>query len=235
MLAPGQWLDALAAFYDRYGYALVFFGSLGENTALVGLFLPGSALALLGGFYARQGTLNITWVILLTWWAMVLGYHVDYVIGRFLLARMAEWWSATSFGRRLRLAGRLRLARALLARHGGKAILASHAIGQMRSFVALSAGASRMSYRRFLGFELAAALLWSITFCLAGYLAGAEHERLQLLLEGSGWVVVALLVLLYIAWRLLRPHLKRRTRPHHPRQRVPLSSPRLSQVPHDME
>jgi membrane protein DedA with SNARE-associated domain len=231
MLNPGQWLDTLAAFYDRYGYALVFFGSLGENTALVGLFLPGSALAILGGFYARQGTLNLTWVIVLTWWAMVLGYQVDYVIGRFLLARVAKHWSATPFGRQLRLAGRLRLARALVARHGGKAILASHAIGQMRSFVALGAGASRMSYRCFLGFELVAALLWSVTFCLAGYLAGAERERLQVLLERAGWVVIALIALLYIAWRLRRSHLKNRpTSQHSRRHAISASSPRGHQM-----
>jgi membrane protein DedA with SNARE-associated domain len=224
MLDLRQWFEALGAIYDRHGYALVFFGALGENTALVGLFLPGSALALLGGFYARAGTLNLAWVILLTWWAMVLGYQVDYLIGRFLLARAAERWGPTTFGQRLRLAGRLRLARALLARHGGKAILLSHASGHIRSFVALSAGASRMSYRRFLAFELGAALLWSVTFCLAGYLAGAERDRLQPLIERSGWVILALLILLYIAWRLLRAHGKRRARSLHLRRRAPSPS-----------
>ena len=198
------WLDTLAGLYDAYGYLIVFFGSLFENTALLGLLLPGGTLALLGAFYAYQGTLNIAWVIVFAWIGTVLGYNVDYLIGRFLLARMTGRLSGSWLGRRLRLAGRLRLGRMFLTRHGGKAILLSHIVGHVRSFVALSAGATRMRYRRFLSFELIAALLWNTLFCLLGYFAGSERERLQLLLERSGWVALIVLALVYVGWRLLR-------------------------------
>ena len=199
-----SWLDALAALYDTYGYLIVFFGALFENTALLGLLLPGGTLALLGAFYAYQGTLNIVWVIVFAWLGTVLGYNADYLIGRALLARMAGRWSDTWLGRRLRLAARLRLGRMFLKRHGGKAILLSHIVGHVRSFVALSAGATHMRYRRFLSFELVAALIWNTLFCLLGYFAGSERERLQLLLERSGWAALLVLALLYVGWRLLR-------------------------------
>lgn len=198
-----DWLDALEVLYAQHGYVLAFVGALAENTALVGLLLPGNTLALLAGFYAREGTLSLPWVIVLSWWGMVLGYQVDYLVGRFVLGRLVHGWAATRLGRRLRLAGRLRLAQRFLARHGGKAILLSHAVGHLRSFVALSAGLSRMRYWPFLAFEVVAALLWSTAICLAGYLLGGERERLELLLERSGWVVLAVGVLLAIAWRLL--------------------------------
>ncbi|HEX8730479.1 MAG TPA: VTT domain-containing protein [Ktedonobacterales bacterium] len=204
MLALDSWLDSLAALYDTWGYLIVFFGALFENTALLGLLLPGGTLALLGAFYAWQGSLNIVWVIVFAWIGTALGYNADYLIGRFLLTRLTGRWSASWLGRRLRLAGRLRLARMFLARHGGKAILLSHIVGHVRSFVALSAGATRMRYRRFLSFELVAALLWNTGFCLLGYFAGSERERLQLLLERSGWVALLALGLGYGAWRLLR-------------------------------
>ena len=80
-----EWLGGL---YSQYGYLIVFLGSLGENTAFVGLILPGGTLALLGAFYARAGTLNIGWVIFFAWIGTVLGYHVDYLIGRFLLGKL---------------------------------------------------------------------------------------------------------------------------------------------------
>ncbi len=87
-----EWLGGL---YSQYGYLIVFLGSLGENTAFVGLILPGGTLALLGAFYARAGTLNIGWVIFFAWIGTVLGYHVDYLVGRFLLGRYAPAWSAS--------------------------------------------------------------------------------------------------------------------------------------------
>ncbi|MEO7002950.1 MAG: DedA family protein [Ktedonobacterales bacterium] len=198
------WLDALESLYGDYGYLIVLLGALCENTALLGLLLPGGTLALLGAFYAQQGTLQLGWVIVFAWLGTVLGYHADYLIGRWLLARLMGRWSGSWAGRRLRLAARLRLGHRFLARHGGKAILLSHIVGHIRSFVALSAGATHMSYRRFLAFELVAALIWNTLFCLLGYFAGTERERLQLAIAQFGWVAFAVFIVAFAAWRLTR-------------------------------
>jgi membrane protein DedA with SNARE-associated domain len=205
-----EWIELLGKFYDQYGYLVVFLGAMSENTFLLGLLLPGGTLALLGAFYARTGTLNLGWVIFFAWIGTVLGYHIDYLIGRFVLERVITRLSTSRFGRRFRLAGRLRLARALLSKYGGRAIFISHLIGHIRSFVALSAGATRMKYRRFLIFELLAALIWNIGYSLLGYFIGAEREQLQLLIERSGWVVFGVLVLLYLTWRFLKPRIAQR-------------------------
>ena len=165
-----EWIQALGAFYDRYGYLVVFLGTFGENTSLLGLLLPGNTLALLGAFYAREGTLSISLVILFATLGTIAGYHVDYLVGRFLLNRFSATWSASRLGRKLRLAARLRLTRRFLTKHGGKAILLSHAVGHMRSFVAVSAGMTMMPYPRFLVYEGIAATRWNILFCLAWYL-----------------------------------------------------------------
>lgn len=210
-LSLNEWLKLLGEFYDQYGYLAVFVGTLGENTALLGLLLPGNSLVLLAAVYARLGTLNLGWVILLASLGTILGYHIDYLLGRFVLARVANGWSASRLGRRIRLAGRLRLARRLIAKHGGKAILMSHLMGQIRSFVALSAGMTRMKYRRFLGYELVAAALWNTAFCLLGYLLAAEIDQLQMLIERAGWALLGVLVLLFLAWRFFRERIKHRT------------------------
>jgi membrane protein DedA with SNARE-associated domain len=70
----------------------VFLGTLGENTAFPGLLLPGNSLALLGAMYARLGTLQLGWVILLATLGTVLGYHIDYLFGRFVLARLIKFF-----------------------------------------------------------------------------------------------------------------------------------------------
>jgi membrane protein DedA with SNARE-associated domain len=200
----------LGGLYEQYGYLIVFLGALGENTAIVGLILPGGTLALLGAFYARAGTLNIGWVILVAWLGTVLGYHVDYLIGRFLLGRYAPAWSASRLGRRLRLAGRLRLGRRLLRKYGGRTIFISHAIGQLRSFVALSAGMTHMRYRSFLGYELISALFWTGGYCLLGYVLGAQFEALQGVIERWGIVLAGALVVLYLGWRVVSPRIRQR-------------------------
>src|SRR5260370_41763490 len=152
MLDIDQWIELLGALYDRWGYLIVFLGSLVENTALLGLFLRGASLALLGAFYAQQGTLQLGWVIFFAWAVTVLGYHADYLLGRLLLTRLLERWGDSWLGRRLRLPARVRLGGRFLTRHGGEAILLSHVVGHVRSFVALSAGGTHTTYLRFLAF-----------------------------------------------------------------------------------
>lgn len=203
-------MSLLHDLYDQYGYLIVFLGALGENTALLGLVMPGGTLALLGAFYARQGSLNLFWVIFFAWIGTVIGYHVDYLLGRFALSRIMSRWGGSALGQRLRLAGRLRLARRMLARYGGRAILLSHVVGHIRSFVALSAGATHMPYRRFLAFELVAALLWNIGFSVLGYVAGAEYDRIQQIVERAGWVIAAVVIAVLLLWKVGLPWLRKR-------------------------
>jgi len=208
------WIELLGDFYDHYGYETVFLGALFENTALLGLVFPGGTLALLGAFYARQGTLSLSWVIALATLGTVLGYHVDYLLGRFVLVHVMSRWGTIGVGRGLRLAGRVRLSRKLLSKHGGKAILLSHTVGHIRSFVAMSAGITHMRYPRFLAFEIVAALLWNIVFCLVGYSVAIEIDQLQRLFERAGWIILGILVVLFAAWSWWR-----RRKRHHVRQK----------------
>ncbi len=203
-------IDLLGKFYDQYGYLIVFLSTLAENTALLGLLLPGNSLALLGAFYAREGTLNVGWVIFFATSGTIFGYHVDYLFGRFALERLLKRWSVSRPGRRLRLAGRIRLSRKMLTRHGGKAILLSHTIGHLRSFVALTAGLTRMHYSRFLLFEIAAALLWNTIYSLVGYFIAVEIDLLQAFFERAGWIILGGLVVLFLAWQLWKRRGRRR-------------------------
>ncbi|MDQ6659397.1 MAG: hypothetical protein M3Z24_00360, partial [Chloroflexota bacterium] len=133
-----------------------------------------------------------------------------YLLGRFVLTHAMTKWSRSYLGQRVRLAGRTRLARKMLTQHGGKAIVFSHVIGHMRSFVALTAGITRMNYLRFLCFEAFAALLWNTAYSLLGFFIAVEIDRLQVIIERSGWVILAVFALLFILWRWWRQKETRR-------------------------
>ena len=190
-------IDALRAAYDTWGYPLVLLGALLENTALLGLVLPGGSLVLLGAVYAQQGVLAWPLVLVLGWLGMVLGTSLDYAFGRWALR-------ATLGQTRLmaRLEPKLGDAERFLERHGAWAFLLAHFIGHIRSFVALTAGTSRLPYRRFLRYEALAALAWNLVWVMAGYLVGAHLEFLQRLMSGAGLAVVLVVVAGYLAYRL---------------------------------
>lgn len=229
-LPVGEWLELLRSFYDQYGYIVVFLGSFGENTAFLGFLLPGNSLVLLGALYARLGTLNLGLVIFWASLGTILGYHVDFLFGRFALSHVVARWGKTRLGRRLRIAGRLRLARMFIAKHGGKAILISHVVGHLRSFVAIGAGMTRMPYRTFLGYEVIAAVAWNTLYACLGYFIAIEIDQLALLFQRAGGVILIALVLLYLAWRFLGPRARQEARR---RQRAALRRRKKTMVMHN--
>ena len=132
---PQHIMEALRAAYSTWGYPLVLLGALLENTALLGLVLPGGSLVLLGAIYAQRGAMALPLVLVLGWLGMVLGTSLDYALGR--------WGLHSTLGRThlmARLEPKLDAARRFLARHGAWALVLDHFIGHVRSLVAIPAG-----------------------------------------------------------------------------------------------
>lgn len=202
-----EWIAWVGTLYDRFGYLVVFLSALSENTAITGLILPGNSLVLLGAFYARLGTLNLGLVIALATLGTIVGYHLDYLLGRFALGALAPRLYASRLGKRLRLAGRMRLASRMLMKHGGKAILLSHIVSTLRSAIAVSAGLARMPYRTFLFYEVIAATVWNTLFALLGYFIAVEVDQLAALIHRFGLVMFAIVVVLYLLWRFFGEHM----------------------------
>jgi membrane protein DedA with SNARE-associated domain len=195
---PQQIMETLRAAYSTWGYPLVLLGALLENTALLGLVLPGGSLVLLGAIYAQQGTMALPLVLVLGWLGMVLGTSLDYALGR--------WGLHSTLGRThlmARLEPKLAAAQRFLARHGAWALVLAHFIGHVRSFVAITAGASRLPYRRFLLYEGIAALAWNLVWVTAGYLVGEHLDALQRFVGGTGLALVVLVLVAYVAYRLV--------------------------------
>jgi membrane-associated protein len=103
-----------------------------------------------------------------------------------------------------RLIGGDRVARveSLLARRGGLAIFVGRFIGFVRSLLPFVAGAAGMGYRRFLAYDLPAAIAWGVSSVLAGVLLGESAGQL-FSVAGMGAIVVlaaAIVVVLLIVW-----------------------------------
>ena len=190
-------IDALRAAYGTWGYPLVLLGALLENTALLGLVLPGGSLVLLGAVYAQQGVLALPLVLLLGWLGMVLGTSLDYAFGRWALRSTLGHTRLMA-----RLEPKLGEAERFLERHGAWTFLLAHFIGHVRSFVAITAGTSRLPYPRFFVYEGSAALAWNLVWIVAGYMVGEHLVFLERVMGGAGLGLVLVAVAAYLSYRL---------------------------------
>lgn len=198
-------VDFLKDYYASWGYLIVLAGAYLENTALLGLLLPGGTLILLGAFYAKLGYLWLPGVIILGCIGMFLGSSTDYWLGRLGLHRVfmkTRFWSRIEAG--------LEKARAFLDKHGGFAIFLSHFIGHIRAFVALTAGASKYPYRNFALLDIGAAFVWNIIFCVLGYLLADNIELVERLYARFGIGLLIVGVVVFIGWRIWQIYRKRK-------------------------
>jgi membrane protein DedA with SNARE-associated domain len=168
-------LDSLTHFislFGSWGYLIVFVIVALECQAILGLFMPGESLVLVGGFLAEQGIFDPGVLAFVIAAAAILGDSIGYDLGR----RLGLGWLIQS-GRRfgLRQESLDRVDR-FFARHGGKAVFASHFMHMMRALMPFIAGASRMRYRQFLVFNAAGCIVWATTFVTIGYFLGASWQ-----------------------------------------------------------
>jgi membrane-associated protein len=164
--------------------ALVF----GEAALFVGFVLPGETAVLLGGVLASLGHLSLPALLALVVVAGVVGDSVGFEVGRRLGPRLMQVRPL----RRHR--DRLERARGYLRDRGGRAVVVGRFTAFLRAVTPAMAGASAMSYRRFLAFNVAGGLLWGVGVTLLGYFAGASYQQVAQTLGRTSAVVLAVVL-----------------------------------------
>lgn len=195
-----QWVGELVKFleqqYASYGYFIVFFASMLENTVLLGLVLPGGTMVLGGAAFAANGTLSLPLVILAGWAGLFLGNCIDYWIGRFGLFTLIEKTFIKKYADPY-----MKQAEGYLTERGGTAILISYFLGAIRSFVSVTAGTVKYPFGRFVLYQLAASFIWNLIYCLAGYFLASTVKSLDGIVSGVGILLFVLVILGYGAYK----------------------------------
>jgi undecaprenyl-diphosphatase len=180
-----HYLLDLIARLGHWSYLIIFMAAALECAAFIGLIVPGESLMLASGFFAQQGILELDAVIVVALVGAIVGDNIGYQLG----CRLGGEW-LIHHGSRFGL-GPDRLARAesFFARHGPKAVFLGRFIGFARALVPFVAGASRMSYRRFLFYNGLGAAVWSVGCVLLGYFLGASWRAAERWVGRSGLIL----------------------------------------------
>jgi membrane protein DedA with SNARE-associated domain len=162
--------DTVQSLFEDYGYWVVFFGTLFENTLLVGLIVPGALVVLLAGLAAHDGTISWPEAIALGIAGTILGDTISYFLGRY-------GWSR--FGRSGFLSELYDKAREPLLRRGTWFVLLYHFAGYTRVIGPTAAGLLRMPMRRWAPADYGGAVLWIFGYFGIGYGLGVAGLTLD--------------------------------------------------------
>lgn len=143
-------------------FAIVF----AESGLLIGFFLPGDSLLFISGFLASQHYLDIHLLALLVVIAAITGDSTGYYFGKKLGRKLFKK------NNRFIKQEYLEKTEAFYEKHGGKTIVLARFVPIVRTFAPFVAGASKMDYKRFLGFNIFGGIFWGAGITYLGYFLG---------------------------------------------------------------
>lgn len=179
-------LQALLQQYGVWTYAVLFLIIFCETGLVVTPFLPGDSLLFAVGVFSASGALDGRLAAGVLIAAAILGDTVNYWVGAWLGPQAV----AAGQGRWLKRE-HLERTHQFFERYGGKTIILARFLPIVRTLAPFVAGVGRMTYGRFLLYNVIGGVVWVALFVGAGYL----FHQAPLVKEHFSLVVLAIIAL----------------------------------------
>ena len=207
-------MEALLNFITNFGPFAVMAVIFAETGLMVGFFLPGDSLLFTAGILVQRGIfpINIHTFVILLFLASVLGNSTGYMFGQRVGRRLFKREDSRFFRQEY-----LQRAEEFYEKNGSKTIILAMFVPIVRTFTPIVAGISKMSYRKFLTFNIIGAALWTSSFTYLGYYAGSYIQSLGLNIELTALIIIFLSLLPGIIHILKEPEHRAKIK-HHARR-----------------
>lgn len=183
------------------GTALVCVVVFVETGMFVGFFLPGDSLLVTAGVFAGAGHMKLAELLSLVTLCAIAGDQLGYFIGRRAGANLYRRENSRFFKKR-----HLERAHEFYENYGGKTVIMARFVPIIRTFCPPVAGAAKMSYPRYLAYDVAGGFLWVWSMVFVGFTLGRTvpdiDKRIHLIIAAV--LVISVMPAAYHAWKVRR-------------------------------
>jgi membrane-associated protein len=174
-----------------------------ETGLFVGFFLPGDSLLVTAGVISAIGELKVSSLLIFVTLCAVAGDQLGYWIGRRAGMSLYQREDSRFFKKQ-----HLERAHAFYEKYGGKTVILARFVPIVRTFCPPVAGAAKMSYARYVAYDIVGGFLWVWGMVLLGYTLGRKIPHIE---QKIHYVIAAVIVvsLLPVGIQALRLRAKR--------------------------
>ena len=184
-----QYLSVVIQQYGIWTYVILFFIIFLETGFVITPFLPGDSLLFAAGAFAALGSLNLALLFLVLAAAAILGDTANYWIGNKLGPRVFQKKTGRLFKEEY-----LERAHRFYEKYGGKTIFLARFVPIIRTFAPFVAGIGKMSYWRFITYNVAGGITWVALFLFGDFYFG----NLPFVQENFTLVILAIILISFV-------------------------------------
>lgn len=199
-----KYLNILIQNFGVWTYAILFLIVFAETGLVITPFLPGDSLLFAVGTFAAVGALNVLLAFAIISAAAILGDTINYSIGKFLGSKAFEKYPKI-FKKEY-----LDKTHNFYEKYGAKTIVLARFVPIVRTFAPFIAGVGKMTYFKFLFYNVFGGILWVALFVFGGYFFG----NIPIVKNNFSFVILIIIIasfmpMLWEYWKHRRSKIKK--------------------------
>jgi undecaprenyl-diphosphatase len=195
---------------DHWGYIIIFIAAMAEALPIVGTFIPGHTIIILGGVLATLGILRLDAVMFVAAFGVIFGDLLAYYIGRKFgydfVVRYGKYFFLNE--------AKYEKTKELVSEHTGKALIIGRFSPFTRAFSAFLAGIYKIKLPKFIFYSVVGGVSWSVISVFLGYLIGQGFQGAAKVFGRIVLIAFILIILMFFGYRAFNKRMQIFVRRH---------------------